>query len=68
MLKRNVKDLKKVRCKKKYGTYFYDVIKPSIYNDLDAPIYELYDLNGELINEFGAYGDMKYYIETGEYL
>ena len=63
-----MKKLKKVKCKKEFGVWYYTKITPSIYNDLDASIYELYDENKKLVNEFGAYGDMKYYIETGEYL
>ena len=55
-------ELKKVRCKKEFGTWFYKKIDGG---ELDAPIYELYKENGEFKNTFGSYGDMKYYIETG---
>lgn len=60
--------MNKVKCKKEFGIWYYNKITPSIDNDLDAPIYELYDENKNLVNEFGSYGDMKYYIETGEIL
>jgi hypothetical protein len=55
----------KLRCKKEYGVFQYEKIVPSCYNDLDGTIYELYDENGNYINSFGSYGDMKYYVETG---
>lgn len=60
--------LKKVKCKKEFGVWYYTIIKPNIYNDLDGPIYNLYDINGKNVNEFGCYGDMKYFIETGKYI
>ena len=56
---------KKVKCKKKYGVWYYKVIKPDVYNDLDGPLYELYNEKYEHQYDFGCYGDMKYYIETG---
>lgn len=58
--------MKKLKCKKEFGVWYYEKISPNCYNDLDAPIYELYDENQKLVNEFGSYGDMKYYVETGE--
>lgn len=59
--------MKKVKCKKSYGLWFYEIEKPEKYGTcvLDCPIYYLYDNNNNFINEFGSYGDMKYYIETG---
>lgn len=54
--------------KTKNTIYYYKKIKPSIYNDLDANIYELYDSNMKFINEFGSYGDLRYFIKTGLYL
>lgn len=57
--------MKKLKIKKEYGVWYYKKIEATIYNDLDAPIYELYDENQKLVNEFGSYGDMKYYAETG---
>lgn len=56
--------MKKLKCKKEFGVWYYDVDLPTIYNDLDAPIWNLYDKNGKFVNEFGCYGDMKYYVET----
>jgi len=38
---------------------------PTDMNGLDAPIYHLFDEEGEPVNTFGSYGDMKYYVETG---
>lgn len=52
----------KVRCKKEYGTWFYEKLTGG---DLDAPVYDLYSTDGKFVAEFGSYGDMKYYIETG---
>lgn len=58
----------KLKCKKQYGTWYYQKITPDSISDLDAPIYNLYDANGDFVMEFGSYGDMKYYIETGTVL
>lgn len=58
-------ELKKLRCKKKFGTWFYRVIFPTWQNTLDAPIYELYDADKKHVADFAYYGDMKIYIETG---
>ncbi len=58
-------ELKKVRCKSIYGVWYYKIIKPTQYNDLDGAIYELYDTNKKIASTFGSYADMKYYIETG---
>lgn len=60
--------MKKVKCKKQYGVWYYKKIMPNVYDDLDNPIYELYDSNQKLVSNFGSRGDMLYYIETGEYL
>lgn len=57
--------MKKLKCKKEYGEWFYKKITDY---DLDAPIYELYDHNKVWVDNFGSYGDMKYYAETREYL
>lgn len=54
--------LKKVKCKKEFGTWFYIKLQGG---ELDAPIYELYKEDGQFENTFGSYSDMKYYIETG---
>lgn len=64
----NKGEFQKVRCKNQYGTWLYVIIKPSCWNDLDAPIYRLFDENEKFVNDFGSYGDMKTYIETGEVL
>jgi len=59
--------LKKLKCKKELGKWYYIKTEATISNDLDAPIWSLYrDEDGEdFVNDFGSYGDMKYYIETG---
>lgn len=58
--------MKRVKCKKEFGTWFYKVEKPEKYGTciLDGSIYHLYNDNNEYVNSFGSYGDMKYYIET----
>ena len=58
--------MKKLKCKKQYGVWYYKKIMPNIYNDFDAPVYELYDSNQKFVMMFGFYSDMKYYVETGE--
>ena len=58
----------RLKCKIKYGVWFYEKIFPNDSNDLDAPIYELYDRDQQFVDRFGCYGDMKYYVETGVYL
>ena len=60
------KSFKKVKCKKQYGVWYYETIKPNNYNDLDAPIYCLYNSCKNFVYNFSSYGDMKYYIETGK--
>jgi hypothetical protein len=55
----------KLKCRKQYGTWHYTKTMPSIYNDLDAPIYSLYDADQNFVFDFGSYGDMKYFVETG---
>jgi hypothetical protein len=55
----------KVKCKKQFGIWYYEKIQS---DDLDAPIYELYDDKKRFVNTFVCYNDMKYYIETGEIL
>lgn len=60
--------MQKMKIAKKYGEWFYNKIFPDCYNDLDAPIYELYkmvDGKPEYEKTFGCYGDMKYYAQTG---
>ena len=58
------KMLKHLKCKKEYGEWYYTV-EPANGNDLVFPIYSLYNAEGEWVEDFGFYGDMKYYIETG---
>ncbi|WP_407453550.1 hypothetical protein [Methanobrevibacter sp.] len=57
--------MKKLRCRKEFGVWYYEKVMPSCYNDLDAPIYELYDENQNFVITCGCYDEMKYYIETG---
>lgn len=54
--------MKKLRCKKEYGIWYY---KKVFSNDFDGPIYELYNDKLEIVFDFAYYSDMKYYIETG---
>lgn len=58
--------MKKVRCKKEYGIWYYKKIVPDCYNELDGTLYILCDSNGSEVAEFGTYWHMKHYIETGE--
>ena len=62
--------MKKLKCKKKYGTWFYEIEKPEKYGTsvLRFPIYILQKEDGTDGGEFGSYDDMKYYVETGERL
>lgn len=63
--------MKRLKCKKWCGVYYYNKIEADDINGLDAPIYELYEVyNGEkyFVDNFGSYGDMKYFVEHGEYL
>ena len=62
---KDMNELKKLRCKKEFGIWYYRKLIPSYYNDLDSPIYELYDEKQNLVMEFGCYDEMKYYLETG---
>lgn len=59
--------MKKLKCKKEYGIYYYIKENPTGYGicDLRFPIYHLYNEEKEYINSFGYYNDMKYYLETG---
>lgn len=59
--------MKKLRCKKKYGTWFYTIEKPDKYGTsvLRFPVYILQKEDGSDGGEFGSYNDMKYYVETG---
>lgn len=54
--------MKKLRCKKEYGVWYY---RKYCGWDYDEPVWELYDEQGEYITSFGYYRDMKYYVETG---
>lgn len=57
--------MKKLRCKKEFGIWYYEKTAADDYNDLDGAIYTLYNESGEYVNTFGCYGDMKLYAETG---
>ena len=59
--------MKKLKCKKQFGNWYYEIEKPEKYGScvLDAPIYHLYNANKQYENDFGSYNDMKYYVETG---
>ena len=55
-------ELKKLRCNKSLGEWYYRKVSDE---DLDAPVFELYDSNQEFVMTFGFYSDMVYYITTG---
>ena len=57
--------VKKLKCRKELGTWYYQKITPDAYSFLDATVYNLYDGIGDFVATFGSYGDMKYYVETG---
>ena len=57
--------MKKLKIKKSLGVWYYQKITSNNLNDLDAPIYELYNANKEYIATFAYYGDMIYYLEEG---
>ena len=59
--------MKKVRCKKELGAWYYIKLGDE-HGELDAPVFDLYDSNKNFVDEFGSYGDMKYYIENGTHL
>lgn len=63
--KEGIKTMKKLKCKKEYGVWYYKKIAPNCYNGLDAPIYELYDENLNLEITCGCYDEMKLYVSTG---
>ena len=55
--------MKKLRCKKEYGTWYYNKVMPD--GDLEFPIYELFNENKMLISTFVYYQNMIYYVKTG---
>lgn len=61
-----MKDLKKLRCKKQFGTWYYKKVMPNVYNDFDAPVYELYNDKKEFVFLCGYYSEMFMYVEYGE--
>lgn len=60
--------MKKLRCKKQFGTWYYEKIMPNDYNDLDGPIWELYDENKKFVGIAPFYSDMFYYAEFKEWI
>lgn len=60
--------MKKLKCKKIFGEWYYISEKPIGYGtcDIDGAIYHLYDSNKEFVLTFAYYDDMKIYVETGE--
>lgn len=58
-------EMTKLKCKKALGVWYYRKETPTAMNGLDAPIYSLYDDEWNFKMNFGSYGDMKYYVETG---
>lgn len=65
-INKKVNEMKKLRIKKEYGLWYYEKICPSWENDLDAPIYYLYDSEMELIASFGTYYQMAAAIKYGD--
>ena len=59
--------MKQLKCKKQFGVWYYRKIMPNVYNDLDAPIYELFNKDQEFVATCGCYDEMKYFIETGKF-
>lgn len=58
--------MKKVRCKKEYGVWYYEKVMPTDENELDAPLYELTSEEDQShFITFGSYNDMMFYIQTG---
>lgn len=58
--------MKKLKCKKQFGTWYYKIIKAEKYGTcaIEFDTYELYNSKQEFVNVFGSYGDLKYFIET----
>ena len=58
--------MKKLKCKKQFGNWFYKIIKAEKYGScvIDFNIYELYNDKQEIINVFSSYRDLKYFVET----
>lgn len=58
--------MKKLKCKKQFGNWFYKIIKAEKYGRCatEFDTYELYNDKQEFINVFGSYGDLKYFVET----
>ena len=63
-----MENFKRLRCKRIYGIWFYRIIKPTYDNNLDANIIEAFRVDKKDGGEFGSYGDLKYYVETGKIL
>ena len=60
--------MKKLRCKKQFGTWYYEKIMPDDYNDLDEPVWELYDENKKYVGTAGYYDELFYYVEYKEWI
>lgn len=58
-------ELKRLRCKKSLGEWYYCVEYVTTKCDLDGNVYYLYNSNKEYVQCFAYYADMKYYLETG---
>lgn len=57
--------MKRLRCKSDYGVWYYKKVMPNDYNDLDEPIYEMYDENQKFVGTAGSYYEMFYYVMYG---
>ena len=60
--------MKRLRCKKEFGVWYYKKVMPDIYNDFDAPVWELYNDKKEFVVLCGFYYEMLYYVEYGDVL
>lgn len=62
-----ISEVKRLRINEEYyGVWYYQRITDD--TEFDAPIYNLYDADGEFVNEFGSLGDLRHFAKTGQYL
>ena len=54
---------KKLRCEKSSETWFCEVELPHKYNDLDEPLFHLFDCHQNYVAAFPSYKKLKEYIE-----
>ena len=62
-----ISEVKRLRINEEYyGKWFYQRIVDD--EEFDGVVYNLYDSNGDFVNEFGSLGDLRHYCKTGQYL